>query len=61
MTRPESSEVGERSDALELRRLGEGLRLERTVALVGLMGAGKTTIGRRLAQALNMPLSLIHI
>lgn len=55
MTRPESSEVGERSDALELRRLGEGLRLERTVALVGLMGAGKTTIGRRLAQALNMP------
>jgi len=55
VTRPESSEVGERSDALELRRLGEGLRLERTVALVGLMGAGKTTIGRRLAQALNMP------
>src|SRR5579863_4599367 len=27
----------------------------RTIALVGLMGAGKTTVGRRLAQALNMP------
>jgi shikimate kinase len=28
---------------------------DRTIALVGLMGAGKTTIGRRLAQALGMP------
>jgi shikimate kinase len=28
---------------------------ERTIALVGLMGAGKTTVGRRLAQALGMP------
>jgi len=27
----------------------------RTVALVGLMGAGKTSIGRRLAQRLNLP------
>lgn len=27
----------------------------RTIALVGLMGAGKTTIGRRLARELNMP------
>jgi shikimate kinase len=31
------------------------LALDRTVALVGLMGAGKTTIGRRLAQALALP------
>ncbi len=30
-------------------------RLERTIALVGLMGAGKSTIGRRLAEALNAP------
>lgn len=28
--------------------------LDRTVALVGMMGAGKTTIGRRLAKALGM-------
>lgn len=27
----------------------------RTVALVGLMGAGKTTVGRRLAKALRLP------
>ncbi len=29
----------------------------RTIALVGLMGVGKTTIGRRLAQALSLPFS----
>lgn len=28
---------------------------ERTIALVGLMGVGKTSIGRRLAQALDLP------
>ncbi len=27
----------------------------RTIVLVGLMGAGKTTVGRRLAEALHMP------
>ena len=32
-----------------------GLRLHRTVALVGLMGAGKTSVGRRLAQELSLP------
>lgn len=56
MTRPESSDAGERADAAaELRRLADGLILPRTVALVGLMGAGKTTIGRRLAAALRLP------
>jgi len=30
-------------------------RPARTIALVGLMGAGKTTVGRRLAGALHMP------
>lgn len=53
MSRPESSE--ERGDAAELRRLAGGLTLDRTVALVGLMGAGKTTVGRRLAAALSLP------
>lgn len=32
-----------------------GLRLDRPLALVGLMGAGKTTVGRRLAGELAMP------
>lgn len=32
-----------------------GLRLQRSVVLVGLMGAGKTTIGKRLASVLDMP------
>jgi len=31
------------------------LKLDRSVVLVGLMGAGKTTIGRRLAGALDLP------
>ena len=56
MVPPESSDVGERTDAAaELRRQADGIAPGRTVALVGLMGAGKTTIGRRLAQALALP------
>jgi shikimate kinase len=56
VTRAESSDLGERQDAAaELRRLAEGIAPDRTVALVGLMGAGKTTVGRRLAQALALP------
>jgi shikimate kinase len=31
------------------------LRVTRTIALVGLMGAGKSSIGRRLAQRLGLP------
>ncbi|MGD9965848.1 MAG: shikimate kinase [Hyphomonadaceae bacterium] len=38
-----------------MRRQAEGIAPARTIALVGLMGAGKTTIGRRLAQALGLP------
>ncbi|KQT44382.1 shikimate kinase [Aureimonas sp. Leaf454] len=36
--------------------LGLGSRLgSRSIVLVGLMGAGKTTVGRRLAQVLDLP------
>ena len=31
------------------------LHIDRPIALVGMMGAGKTTVGRRLATALNLP------
>jgi shikimate kinase len=56
VARPESSDVGERADAAaELRRQAAGIAPKHTIALVGLMGAGKTTIGRRLAQALELP------
>lgn len=52
---PVSSHGGARGDAAEaLRRQADGLVLGRTLALVGLMGAGKTTIGRRLARALGV-------
>lgn len=43
-----------RGAAAELRRRAEGIALDRPLALVGLMGAGKTTIGRRLAAALDV-------
>ena len=56
MNRPESSDIGEREDAAaSLRRQAEGITPARTIALVGLMGAGKTTVGRRLAKALSLP------
>ncbi len=56
MTPPESSDISERADAAaELRQRASGVVPPRTIALVGLMGAGKTTIGRRLASALQLP------
>jgi len=56
VSRPDCSESGERDDALsDLRPLAEGIHLDRTLALVGMMGAGKTTVGRKLAAALHMP------
>ena len=55
MVRAESSDTGERADAAELRQQAANIAPDRTIVLVGLMGAGKTTIGRRLAQALALP------
>ena len=37
------------------RRTAESLQPRRSIVLVGLMGAGKTKIGRRLAARLNLP------
>ncbi|MDX2234824.1 MAG: shikimate kinase, partial [Hyphomonadaceae bacterium] len=39
----------------EVQALAAGLIVDRPIVLVGLMGAGKTTIGRRLAAVLNLP------
>ena len=48
---PTSATASERPDTPPPWRLG------RTIVLVGLMGAGKTSIGRRLARALGAPFS----
>lgn len=57
MTRPdrEGGDLKERAEDAEIASLAQGLALDRPVALVGLMGAGKSTVGRRLAAALNLP------
>lgn len=57
MTRPdrESGDLREKPEDPEIARLAQGLHVDRPVALVGLMGAGKSTIGRRLALALKLP------
>lgn len=39
---------------IDVKRLREALGA-RTIVLVGLMGAGKSTIGKRLATRLNLP------
>lgn len=56
MDREDGIDIGEHADAsADLRGLAAGLAPVRTIALVGLMGAGKTTVGRRLARALHLP------
>jgi shikimate kinase len=48
-------EEGEGSTGRErLSALAQGVRADRPIALVGLMGAGKTTVGRRLALVLGL-------
>ncbi len=41
--------------AARLRALATELKVDRTIVLVGMPGAGKTAIGRRLATALGLP------
>ncbi|MET0182828.1 MAG: shikimate kinase [Caulobacterales bacterium] len=53
MTRPER-EQGEIGGA-DMVEHSQKLAVDRPIALVGLMGAGKTTVGRRLAAALELP------
>ncbi len=48
MTKPDS--LPSDQEIAELAR-----RIDRPLALVGMMGVGKSTIGRRLAQVLNLP------
>lgn len=43
------------SDAMTSRAERVAARLDRTLVLVGLMGAGKSCVGRRLAQRLGLP------
>jgi shikimate kinase len=51
----ESEQASPADDDGKTAQRGAGLALSKPVVLVGLMGAGKTSIGRRLATRLNMP------
>ncbi|MGE0828402.1 MAG: shikimate kinase [Hyphomonadaceae bacterium] len=42
-------------ESQHLKALAAGLRIDRTIALVGLMGAGKSSVGKKLAAALELP------
>lgn len=45
----------QKGEAHQLSALASTLKLTRPIVLVGLMGVGKTTVGRRLAKALDVP------
>ena len=47
--------VAEEEALMELTRHGAEINVTKPIALVGLMGAGKSTIGRRLASVLHVP------
>lgn len=48
---PKKGNAPKRSKRRSARQIG----LDKTIVLVGLMGAGKTTVGRRLARKLHLP------
>lgn len=59
-SQPASSESSAKSDAPRGRKPGGAHRLRRqlgarSIVLVGMMGAGKSSVGRRLAQRLGLP------
>lgn len=54
MTSLQENEVGQEADMARAARLRDALR-GRSIVMVGLMGAGKSTIGRRLAQRIGLP------
>jgi len=58
VTRPMGSDEHAPEDqerAADLKALAARLRIDRPIALVGMMGAGKTSIGKRLAAVLGIP------
>jgi shikimate kinase len=58
VTRPMGSEEHAPEDqerAADLKALALRLKVDRPIALVGMMGAGKTSIGKRLASVLGIP------
>lgn len=51
-----SDELHKRSSAQKgLHGMGRGLRLKKTVVMIGMMGAGKTAVGTALARVLGVP------
>ena len=46
---------GAMAEATDAQALAASVAVDRPIVLVGLMGAGKTTVGRRLAAALALP------
>ena len=49
-----SATLEEMGDATDIQADPAAARIDRTIVMVGLMGAGKTSIGRRLAQRLGL-------
>jgi shikimate kinase len=52
---PDEHAQDEQAQAASLRDLAACVTVDRPIALVGMMGAGKTSIGKRLAAALGVP------
>lgn len=55
MTGGETAEPAWEESRGDIQTLASALTVDRPIVLVGLMGAGKTTVGRRLAALLHLP------